>query len=246
MSDRPLSQRETAILLLLMAEAREFTNPELLEQYGFEIKKQERERLRQFGFIDVGKQNRAFTHKLTEDGLNKANALFAEGIPMSIVLAARMLEAVVRAMASGLNRHMRRNGIGLADIFGREPGLVPALVDAPVEEPPVAEVATGPSAIVDAPIASVPAPSSDDIETSIRKAYAQLADRPNTWVSLTRLRPRLGDAPRDEVDATLRRMISMPDVRLVPESNQKMLTDEDRGAAVVIGDQAKHLILIGA
>ncbi|WP_169947989.1 hypothetical protein [Microbispora sp. H11081] len=245
MSDRPLSQRETAILLLLMAEAREFTNPELLEQYGFEIKKQERERLRQFGFIDVGKRNRAFTHKLTKNGLLKANALFAEGIPMSIVLAARMLEAVVRAMASGLNRHMRRNGIGLADIFGREPGPVPA-TDAPVEEPPAAEVATEPSVIVNAPTASVPAPSSDDIETSIRKAYAQLADRPNAWVSLTRLRPRLGDAPRDKVDATLRRMISMPDVRLVPESNQKMLTDEDRGAAVVIGDQAKHLILIGA
>jgi len=35
-------------------------------------------------------------------------------------------------------------------------------------------------------------------------------------------------------------------VQIVPESNQKVLTKEDRAAAVRIGNQAKHLIRIGA
>ncbi|MBO4273959.1 hypothetical protein [Microbispora triticiradicis] len=245
MPDKPLSQRETAILLLLMAEAREFTNPELLQQYGFEIKKAERERLRELGFIDVGKRGRLFTHKLTEKGLSKANELFSDGIPMSIVLAARMLEAVVRAMVSGLNRHMQRNGSSVADIFGWEPAGA-----APAEQTPSTSVGRTDAApvtpVTPAPAVNASAYSLDDIETKIRKAYAQLADKPNAWVSLTLLRPRLGDAPRDRVDATLRQMIAHPDVHIVPWENQKTLTQADRDAAVIIGDQPKHRILIGA
>ena len=64
-------------------------------------------------------------------------------------------------------------------------------------------------------------------------------------MSLTRLRPLLADVPRVEVDAALRRMNRMPDVNLVPESNQKTLTPRDREAAVTIGDQDKHLREIG-
>ncbi|GAA4197135.1 hypothetical protein [Microbispora amethystogenes] len=245
MPDKPLSQRETAILLLLMAEAREFTNPELEDQYGFEIKKPERERLQQLGFIAVGKRGRSFTHTLTEDGWKRANTLFSEGIPMSIVLAPRVLEAVVRAMVSGLNRHMQRNGSRATDIFGREPAGA-----APTEQTPstpVGRTDAAPAApVTPAPAVNASAYSLDDIETMIRKEYAQLADKPNVWVSLTRLRPLLGDAPRDKVDATLRQMIAQPDVHIVPESNQKSLTDDDRNASVVIGDQSKHLIMIGA
>ncbi|WP_182900301.1 hypothetical protein [Microbispora sp. H10830] len=246
MPDNTLSQRETAILLLLMAEAREFTNPELKDQFGLEISKAERQHLHQLKLIEVGKRGQAFTHALTDDGWARAAEIFREGVPRSGRLAARALEAVVRAMVSGLQRHIARSENSLAEIFGREEDLVPANTGEPVAEPPASEPAAAPIAIVETPAASVPASTSDDIETMIRKAYAQLADKPNAWVSLTRLRPLLGDAPRDEVDAAFRRMIGLPDVRLVPESNQKMLTDEDRSAAVVIGDQAKHLILIGA
>ncbi len=35
-----------------------------------------------------------------------------------------------------------------------------------------------------------------------------------------------------------------PEVSLIPEENQKVLTAADRAAAVVIGDQNKHLIAI--
>lgn len=84
-----------------------------------------------------------------------------------------------------------------------------------------------------------------DLEARIRAAYAELAPRPGSWVGLARLRPLLGDVPREETDATLVRMERLPDVSLVPESNQKVLTPEDREAAVTIGDQQKHLLWIG-
>jgi hypothetical protein len=36
-----------------------------------------------------------------------------------------------------------------------------------------------------------------------------------------------------------------PDVNIVPESNQKALTDAERTAAVRIGGQDKHFLAIG-
>jgi hypothetical protein len=66
------------------------------------------------------------------------------------------------------------------------------------------------------------------------------------WVSLTTVRPNLAAWTREEQDAALRQIERLADVNLVPESNQKILTAEDRAAAVEIGDQDKHLIWICA
>jgi len=82
-------------------------------------------------------------------------------------------------------------------------------------------------------------------EDRIRRAYADLAPRPGGWVSLTRLRTELADTPRAEVDAALHTLFRAPGVSLIPEENQKVLTAADRNAAVVIGDESKHLIAIG-
>ena len=46
------------------------------------------------------------------------------------------------------------------------------------------------------------------------------------------------------MDEELTRMISLPDVDLIPESNQKTLSPDDRAAAVRIGNQDKHLLRI--
>ncbi|MGI5155310.1 hypothetical protein [Microbispora sp. CA-102843] len=240
MPDKPLSFSATCALLILMAEDREMSNPELKEKYGVTITGKERTTLNEGRFVDSRKNGRSFSHVLTDKGWHHASELFRDGISAP---GTGFAAATVKALVGNLQRHIARSENSLAEIFGQEEDLVPATVEAPAEEP-VEEPPAFETAIPEAPPMSVPA--SDDIETLIRKAYAQLADKPNAWVSLTRLRPLLGDAPRDEVDAVLRRMIGLPDVRLVPESNQKMLTDEDRTAAVVIGDQAKHLILIGA
>ncbi|MEU0517753.1 hypothetical protein [Streptosporangium sp. NPDC006007] len=126
-----------------------------------------------------------------------------------------------------------------------EPGPVAALM--PASEPG-SVMATGPTPETETETVAGPAPGPEtetDIEVRVRVAYSELAGEPGTWVSLTRLRPLLGDVSRAEVDDMLRRMNRMPDVNIVPESNQKTLTQQDREAAVTIGDQDKHLLSIG-
>lgn len=80
-------------------------------------------------------------------------------------------------------------------------------------------------------------------EDRIRTVYTRLAGRPGGWVSLTALRAEL-DAPRAEVDAALAVLHRTPGVSVIPQEDQKLLTPEDRDAAVIIGDRPKHLIAI--
>ncbi|MBE3008077.1 hypothetical protein IL992_02575 [Microbispora sp. NEAU-D428] len=245
MPDKPLSFSATCALLILMAEDREMSNPELKEKYGVTITGKERTTLNEGRFVTSRRTGRSFSHVLTDKGWHHASELVREGISAP---GTGFAAAAVKALVGNLQRHIARSENSLAEIFGREEDLPPATTEAPVDRPSVSETAAAPIAIAETPAAKEPASASgsDDIETMIRKAYAQLADKPNAWVSLTLLRPLLGDAPRAEVDATLRRMIALPDVRLVPWENQKTLTQADRDAAVVIGDQPKHRILIGA
>ena len=96
---------------------------------------------------------------------------------------------------------------------------------------------------------SAPPVAGNKLEDKISQAYAELvvglpAGDVNRWVSLTDLRPRLGRADRAEVDAALDRMIERPDVRLMAELNQRLLTDADHDAAVEIGNEPRHLLKI--
>ena len=83
-----------------------------------------------------------------------------------------------------------------------------------------------------------------DVEQHLRDAYRRVASHPGGWVGLVRLRAELASVPRPEVDAALIRLYQQPGVSLIPEENQKTLTSEDRGAAIEIGNQHKHLIAI--
>ena len=83
-----------------------------------------------------------------------------------------------------------------------------------------------------------------DIEASIRTAYARLAREPGSTVRLSRLRNELRDIPRSDLDDALARLRRAADVSLIPEENQKTLTDEERAAAVVVGNQQNHLLSI--
>lgn len=94
---------------------------------------------------------------------------------------------------------------------------------------------------------TAPLDSSDktvDIEASIRAAYASLAREPGSTVRLSRLRNELRDIPRADLDDALARLRRAADVSLIPEENQKTLTDEERAAAVVVGNQQNHLLSI--
>jgi hypothetical protein len=86
-----------------------------------------------------------------------------------------------------------------------------------------------------------------EVENRVRAAYRAVQARTGgDWVSLADLRNELGESTnRHEVDDALRRLERLPDVNIVPESNQKALTQADRDSAVRIGDQNKHAITIG-
>lgn len=83
-----------------------------------------------------------------------------------------------------------------------------------------------------------------EIEAQIRAAYAVLARKDGGWVGLAELRERLDGLDRGRVDGVLVAMNRRKGVRVVPESNQKTLTQRDRDASVTIGNQARHLLAI--
>jgi hypothetical protein len=92
--------------------------------------------------------------------------------------------------------------------------------------------------------ATAPAPDAD-LQERIRKAYSSLSPRPGDYIMLEELREALADVSRRDLDDALIEINRSRDVSLVPESNQKVLTDGQRAAAVSIGNQFKHLIAIG-
>ncbi|MDT5028535.1 MAG: hypothetical protein QOE61_4961 [Micromonosporaceae bacterium] len=99
-----------------------------------------------------------------------------------------------------------------------------------------------------APELAEPAPRYEaevELTDRIREAYVAIASAPRAWVSIADIRRKLGDVDRVKLDAALRRLEQATDVNIVPESNQKALSEEDRRAAVIIGDQPKHFLAIG-
>lgn len=78
----------------------------------------------------------------------------------------------------------------------------------------------------------------------ITATYKRLVNRPRGWVSLTALRRELAHIDRADLDEGLRLLHRSPGGNLIPESNQKTLTGEDRAAALRLGGEWKHLLSI--
>jgi hypothetical protein len=82
----------------------------------------------------------------------------------------------------------------------------------------------------------------------VRDTVNALADTPGGWVALADVRRKLQaehGLDRAQQDIVLRRMITRFDgVNVVPEDNQKTLTDADHAAALDLGAGPQHLIQI--
>jgi pyruvate/2-oxoglutarate dehydrogenase complex dihydrolipoamide acyltransferase (E2) component len=87
------------------------------------------------------------------------------------------------------------------------------------------------------------------VEDRIRQVFDQIAPR-NPWgqrehASITDIRKALaGEFTDAQLDAAMRRLAHDPDVDMMPEANQKILTTERRRHAVRVGGQDSHLIKI--
>ena len=198
-----LTGTERSVLLVLMAESRPVTNPDLLA-LGPKLDKPGRDNLNKLGLIESERSGGRFVHELTDRGWRLCHDILAAGPPPRSTGPAKTLYTVLGA----IDRYLHRADLSLADVFG----------------------------------ADGEAPTS--AEQRIRSAYTRLAPRPGGWVSLTRLRTEVADTPRAEVDAALHNLFRAAGVSLIPEENQKVLTAADSAAAVVIGDESKHLIAI--
>jgi hypothetical protein len=226
-TDGDLGLPERAILLTLMAEAREVSNPELEMLVGTSLTGKSRTKLNSAGLVSSHKVGRSYVHELTEKGWRWcAEELTSEYRPRGSTIGRALY-----TLLTGLHRYLARSDLRLADVFG------PGDPQAPAGPPPLAPASTAP-APVEAPVRVL------HLEESIRAAYRKLAREPRDWVLLTQLRPLLGDAPRGPVDEALRQLSRSGRANLVPQANQKTLTDADREAAVRIGNEDCHLISI--
>lgn len=205
-----LTPSESAILVVLLSEARDISNKELDERFGFTLTGARREKLNRLRLVKSWIAGRGYVHRLDDAGWDR----FRE--PLNFDGARpRAFGAALASLLAAVHRDLERNDRSLAMAFAPELAGLP------------------------------PQPAGADLKVRIREAYQAMAPGPRGWVSLADIRRKLGDVGRHELDAALRELERAPDVNIVPESNQKALTDEDRRAAVTIGDQPKHFLAIG-
>jgi hypothetical protein len=214
-----LTGTEQAVLLVLMAEAAPVPNPRLRD-LGPELKKNYRDRLRDKGLIDV-KPGTPMVLELTDAGWKLCRAIIGTDAPDGVRGQNKTLYTLMKA----LGRYLDHADLALADVF------------APADDAAVSVSTEGVAPEREGTVGG-------DVEDRIRSAYRQLARRPGSWVGLVKVRSALPDVSRDEVDTALLRLYQAPGVSLIPEENQKTLTDADRSAAVRIGNKDNHLIAI--
>ncbi|MEU4564343.1 hypothetical protein AB0F72_38675 [Actinoplanes sp. NPDC023936] len=226
MAGDELTPSENAILIVLMAEAREVLNTELRETYGLDVRKPARDKLGRKGYAVSRKSGRTFALELgdkgwvhVQDQLNfRSNGATAQAAALTALLSGLRSRVLDRSGCTSFAELFALNDVR-GDVRGDVPGDVRD---------------------------SAVAPDQDQVlRTRIVNAYQALTDEPGGWVSLTRLRPFFGDVSRAALDDALSRVSREPGVTLAPQSNQKVLTDADHAAALHIGGQDKHVLSIG-
>lgn len=215
MSDDKLKLVETCALLILLKEGQEIANADLKNERGLELKRESRERLVRLGLVDVRKEGQRLFLNLSENGWRKAlDVIGCEPPPRS-----GFAGATIYAQADALRYYLQSSGLALSDFYVPQGDMQPATET-------VVELTT------------------DDVIAQIRKAYDGVAQAPGDAVKLVRIRAALPDIGTADLDEALTVMNRGAGVRVFAEANQKTLTDAERAAAVTIGNQDKHLIVI--
>lgn len=91
---------------------------------------------------------------------------------------------------------------------------------------------------------AAPALAPTPVVDQVSQAYDTIANGRGEFVSLARLRDSLPDVPRADLDATLLRLNRERAIALEPDPNRLALTDRARAAAISLGGEDMHLIVI--
>jgi hypothetical protein len=213
---------ERTTLLVLMAESRPLRLTEL-PTLGSALGGSSRTKLEKAGLITSEKIGRGLVIDLTDKGWLRAGEEFGQE---PLAAAARSGGKVLYTLMRAMRRYFDRVGIEPNEVF------LPAAESTPTPAPAKTASAIEPTA--------APRDEPVDATTRIRSAYQRLAREPKAFVSLARLRAALSDLDRNDVDDALSALYRQQTVNLIPEANQKTLTDEDRSAALHIGGQNRH------
>ena len=117
MAGDALKVSEIAVLLALMAEAREMSNVELKERYGFTLTGESKARLNAMKLVTSRRIGRAFAHELTDPGWARCrDELFAPCPPR-----AGTAGGALYALLHGLGRYLSNNQLSLSDVFRQAP-----------------------------------------------------------------------------------------------------------------------------
>jgi len=170
------------------------------------------------GLITVDKDVRPYRYELTDAGWRAAREALAEPAQTGLSnRTARILWAVIRDIAV----HMGKTGIELADIYADEAAEAEGVEVEAAED-----------------VAAVP----ESLGERIVASYRELSGERASWVPLLALRKLLDGEERSEVDKYLQELLISREIQLIPEANQKTLTEADREAAIWVGGEYRHLI----
>ena len=221
MSRDDLTVRQRAVLFALLGEARQVANPELEQLIGVRLDGADRRQLNARKYVESTKVGRAYLHELSDAGWRWC----AQELAAAPGERAGSLERAHYKVFGLFARHLDAAGLTLADIAAPAPDAFPA-----------------PDAA-----ASKAKANAGDLTAFIETGYRSLAASAGEFVSLRELRLRvtaLTDRPRPNVDAALAAMFTAQRINLIPQSDQRALSDADREAALRIGGEYKHLISI--
>jgi hypothetical protein len=88
-------------------------------------------------------------------------------------------------------------------------------------------------------------PKPKDLTVRIREAYDGLKQGHRAWVKLLELRRALSDVDSKEMDAALISLLDKKEAEFIPSVDQFALTEDDRKAALYIGENPRHQISMG-
>ena len=112
-----LTPTEKAVLVVLLAEARDISNKELEEKFGFTLTGPSRTKLNRLHLVESWKEGRAYAHRLGEAGWARcASPLTFEGA------RPRAFGAALASLLAAVQRDLQRTHRSLAMAFGPESG----------------------------------------------------------------------------------------------------------------------------